>query len=35
VTRAATGILGPFGYTQDDVVSAVESTQQLELTTPR
>jgi len=35
VTRATTGVLGPFGYTQEDVISGVESTQQLELTTPR
>jgi DNA polymerase I len=35
VTRASTGVLGPFGYTQEDVISGVESTQQLELTTPR
>ncbi|MDH5021827.1 type B DNA-directed DNA polymerase [Halobacterium rubrum] len=35
VARAAAGVLGPFGYTQEDVISGVESTQQLELTTPR
>jgi len=35
VTRAATGVLGPFGYTQEEVISGAESTQQLELTTPR